>query len=97
LNPILAIIAILSSIMLLAVFIKVFHSAFLGPVLPKFNEVKEVPNSMLFAMGILASIIVLFGLFPDLIISNFIEPAVNALVNYSDYITEVVPTFTGGL
>jgi multicomponent Na+:H+ antiporter subunit D len=97
LNPILAIIAILSSIMLLAVFIKVFHSAFLGPALPKFNEVKEVPKSMLFAMGIIASIIVIFGLFPDLIISNLIEPAVNALVNYSDYITEVVPTFTGGL
>ena len=96
LNPILAIVAILSSIMLLAVFIKVFHSAFLGPALPKFNEVKEVPKTMLFAMGIIASIIIFFGLFPDLIINYIIEPAVNALINYGDYIRQVIPTFTGG-
>ena len=96
LNPILAIVAILSSIMLLAVFIKVFHSAFLGPALPKFNEVKEAPKTMLFAMGIIASIIIFFGLFPDLIINNIIEPAVNALINYGDYLRQVIPTFTGG-
>jgi len=66
LNPILAIIAILSSIMLLAVFIKVFYSAFMGPALPKFKDVKEVPKSMLFAMGIIATIIIIFGLFPQL-------------------------------
>ena len=97
LNPILAIVAILSSIMLLAVFIKVFHSAFLGPALPKFSEVKEVPKTMLFAMGIIASLIIVFGLFPDLIINNIVEPAVNALINYNDYIRQVIPTFTGGV
>jgi len=47
LNPILSIVAILSSIMLLAVFIKVFHSAFLGPALPKFNEVKVILSTLL--------------------------------------------------
>ena len=97
LNPILSIVAILSSIMLLAVFVKVFHSVFLGPSLPKFKEVKEVPKSMLIAMGIIASIIIVFGLFPELIINNIVEPAVSALVNYGDYIREVIPTFTGGI
>jgi len=97
LNPILSIVAILSSIMLLAVFIKVFHSAFLGPVIPKFKDVKEVPKSMLIAMGIFASIIIVFGLFPELVISNIVEPAVNSLVSYGDYIREVIPTFTGGI
>ena len=96
LNPILSIIAILSSIMLLAVFIKVFHSIFLGPALPKFNEVKEVPKIMLFSMGIIATIIIFFGLFPDLIITNIIDPAVNGLINYGDYIRQVIPTFAGG-
>ncbi|MFE3845984.1 proton-conducting transporter membrane subunit [Thermoplasmatota archaeon] len=96
LNPILSIVAILSSIMLLAVFVKVFHSAFLGPALPKFNGVKEVPKTMLFAMGIIASIIIIFGLFPYLVINNIVDPAVNALINYSDYIREVIPTFSGG-
>ena len=97
LNPILSIVAILSSIMLLAVFVKVFHSAFLGPALPKFKDVKEVPKSMLIAMGIIASIIIVFGLFPELIVSNIVEPAVNALISYGDYIREVIPTFTGGI
>ena len=97
LNPILSIVAILSSIMLLAVFVKVFHSAFLGPALPKFKDVKEVPKSMLIAMGIIASIIIVFGLFPELIVSNIVEPAVNALISYGDYIREVIPTFTGGM
>jgi len=97
LNPILSIIAILSSIMLLAVFVKVFHSAFLGPALPKFENVKEVPKSMLIAMGAIATIIIIFGLFPELIINNIVEPAANALVNYGGYVREVIPSFTGGV
>jgi len=92
-NPILAIIAILASILLLAVFVKVFHSAFLGPKLPKLENVKEVPKSMLLAMGIIACIIIFIGLFPDLVVNNIVEPAVNALTNHSNYIT----TVTGGI
>jgi multicomponent Na+:H+ antiporter subunit D len=90
LNPILAIVAILSSILLLAVFVKVFYSAFMGPQLPKFKDVKEVPKSMLFSMGIIACIIVIFGLFPEFIINNIVEPAANALIGYSEYISQVV-------
>ena len=86
LNPIIGIIAILASILLLAVFIKVFHSAFLGPKLPKFNEVKEVPKSMLFAMGIIAFIIIFFGLFPNLVVENIVEPATRAIIDNIGYI-----------
>jgi len=89
-NPILAIIAILASIMLLAVFVKVFHSVFLGPALPKFEKVKEVPKSMLLAMGIIAGIIIFFGLFPQIVISNLVEPAANAILNHTQYISAVV-------
>jgi multicomponent Na+:H+ antiporter subunit D len=89
-NPILAIIAILCSILLLAVFVKVFHSAFLGPKLPKFDNVKEVPKSMLLAMGIIACIIIFIGLFPDLVVNNLIQPAVNSLTNHSNYINSVM-------
>lgn len=89
-NPILAIVAILCSILLLAVFIKVFHSAFLGPKLPKFKEIKEVPKSMLIAMGIIAGIIIFFGLFPDFVVNNIVQPAVNALTDNSIYISKVI-------
>lgn len=90
LNPILAIVAILASIMILAVFVKVFHSAFMGPALPKFKDVKEVPKSMLFAMGVIATIIIIFGVFPELVINNIVEPAANALIGYQNYITNVL-------
>jgi len=89
-NPILAIVAILCSILLLAVFVKVFHSAFLGPKLPGLKNVKEVPKSMLFAMAILAGLIIFFGLFPDFVINNIVEPAKNALLNSGDYISAII-------
>jgi multicomponent Na+:H+ antiporter subunit D len=89
-NPILSIIAILCSILLLAVFVKVFHSAFLGPKQPKFDDVKEVPKSMLLAMGIIACIIIFIGLFPDIVVNNIVQPAVNAITDNSNYISNVI-------
>ena len=90
LNPIIAIIAILASILLLAVFVKVFYSVFMGPELPNLKDVKEVPKSMLVAMGAIVVIIIIFGLFPNLIINNVVQPATNALVNSSSYISKVI-------
>lgn len=89
-NPIIAIIAILCSILLLAVFVKVFHSAFLGPKIPSLENVRNVPKSMLFGMAILAGLIIFFGLFPDFVITNIVEPAKNALLNSSDYISAII-------
>ena len=89
-SPILSIIAMLVSILTLASFVKVFHSAFMGP---KIHDVEEVPKSMLIAMGLLAFLIIFFGLFPDLIVKNLVEPAVNALVNHNSYLLPL----TGGV
>jgi len=90
-NPIVGIIAIVCSILLLAVFVKVFHSVFLGPKIPRLKDVKEVPKSMLIAMGIIALIIILIGLFPNFVIENIVQPATDAIVNYSSYIGGVIP------
>jgi multicomponent Na+:H+ antiporter subunit D len=84
-NPLLSIIAMLVSILTLASFVKVFHSAFLGPKLPQFKEVKEVPRSMVFAMAVLSCIIIFFGLFPDLIVKNLVHPAVMSLIEQFRY------------
>ena len=70
-----------------------FHSAFLGPKQSKFKDTKEVPRSMLIAMGIIACIIIFIGLFPNIVIENIVQPAADAIVNYSSYITSV----TGGI
>ncbi len=77
-NPILAIIAMLVSILTLASFVKVFYSAFLGPRPSK--PIKEAPTSMLAGMGILAAVIVVLSLFPGLIIEKLVDPAVAALI-----------------
>ncbi len=91
LNPIIGIIAILCSILLLAVFVKVFHSVFLGPKIPSLKDAKEAPRSMLLAMGIIACIIIFIGLFPSIILENIIQPATEAITNYSAYIGGVIP------
>jgi multicomponent Na+:H+ antiporter subunit D len=90
LSPILSIIAILCSIMLLAVFVKVFQSVFLGPEIPYLKNVKEVPKSMLIAMAIIACIIIFIGLFPNVIIDNLVTPAAEALQSTTRYINAIV-------
>ena len=88
-SPVLAIIAMVVSILTLASFVKVFHSIFMGPQLPEYADVKEVPFPMLLGMGILATLVILFGLFPGLVVTNLVNPAVNALVDQSAYIATV--------
>ena len=53
-------------------------------------EIKEVPKTMLVAMAIIAGIIIVFGLFPDLVLNNIIAPAANALVKPEVYINRIV-------
>lgn len=89
-SPILAIIAILCSIMILAAFVKVFHSVFLGPELPSLKNVKEVPKSMLIAMALVACIIIFIGLFPNIIVDNLVTPAAEALQNTTSYIGAIM-------
>jgi multicomponent Na+:H+ antiporter subunit D len=89
-NPLLAIIAMVVSIMTLASFVKVFQGAFLGPKLEAFANAKEVPASMLIGMGILAVMIVIFGLFPSIIVDNLVGPAVQALVDRAGYIGIII-------
>jgi multicomponent Na+:H+ antiporter subunit D len=90
LNPILSIVAILCSILLLAIFIKVLYAAFLGPELPALKDVKEAPKSMLLAMGLFAGLAILIGLFPNLFIDTLVKPAADALLNHAQYITMVI-------
>jgi multicomponent Na+:H+ antiporter subunit D len=89
-NPILAIIAMLVSIITLASFTKAFQSAFTGPQLPQYKDVKEVPKGMIVGMGILAAVIIFFSIFPGLIVDNIVHPAVDALINQAGYINGVM-------
>ncbi|MBE3121393.1 MAG: NADH:ubiquinone oxidoreductase [Thermoplasmata archaeon] len=90
LNPILSIVAILCSILMLAVFVKVFYAVFMGPELPAFKNVTEAPRSMLLAMGVVAALMIFIGLFPNLVIDALVKPAADALLNHAQYIGTVV-------
>jgi len=89
-NPVLAIIAILASIFMLAIFVKVFHSAFLGPELPSLAKVKEAPPSMLIPMAILALVMIIIGLFPNLVYSTIVCEAAKALLDQGGYIAAMI-------
>jgi multicomponent Na+:H+ antiporter subunit D len=90
LNPVLSIIAILCSILLLAIFVKVLYAVFLGPELPEYKNTVEAPRSMLLAMGILAFLVVIIGVFPNLFIDSLVKPAATALLDHTQYITTVL-------
>jgi len=90
LNPILSVIAIIVSIITLGSFVKVFKSAFTGPQLPQYKDVKEVPKSMLIGMSILTAIIIFFSFFPGLVVNMIVNPATDALINQASYINAVM-------
>ena len=93
-NLVLSIIAMVVSILTLASFMKVFHSMFMGPQLPEYANVKEVPPLMIAGMIIITIFVIGFGLVPDLVVNDLITPAADALINKSAYIAAV---FGGGL
>ena len=89
-NPVLAIIAMVVSILTLASFMKVFHSLFLGPKQPEYAEVKEAPKPMIAGMIILTVFVVVLGIFPDLFVNAVISPAADALLNSGTYLSAVL-------
>ncbi|OYT26792.1 MAG: NADH:ubiquinone oxidoreductase [Candidatus Altiarchaeales archaeon ex4484_96] len=87
-NPLFAIIGILGSILMAAVYVKAFYSVFLGVFPPQ--ELGQIPKSMLAAMGVLALLILVIGLYPATVIKYLITPAADALINPGDYIGGVL-------
>jgi len=92
-NPFLAVIAMVVSILTLASFVKVFHSVFMGPPQPAFATAGEAPRPMLLGMGVLAGVVILFGLFPQAAVERLLLPAVDALLGQARYMAAIV----GGL
>jgi multicomponent Na+:H+ antiporter subunit D len=89
-NPVLSIIAMVVSVLTLASFVKVFHSVFMGPKLPEYDSVREVPRPMIIGMGILAFLVIIFGIFPEVVVDILVAPAAEALVNQGGYISAVL-------
>ena len=81
------IIALVTSVLTLASFVKVSQSVFFGQLPRELENVKEVSFGMRLAMGIFALLCVLTGLFPNLVTTYITEPAAKAVISVAQYIS----------
>ena len=84
------IIALITSVLTLASFVKVSQSVFFGQLPKEYENVKEVSFGMRFAMCIFALLCVLTGLFPNVVTKYLTEPAANAVFNVTNYINSMM-------
>ncbi|MBL3539556.1 proton-conducting transporter membrane subunit [Aminivibrio sp.] len=89
-HPSLAVVAIMTSVLTLASFVKVFQTAFLGPEKNSLLHVREVPPAMLAGMAVLTVAVLGATLFPSWTLSNLVEPAARALVDQGGYIGAIM-------
>ncbi|MCL2009827.1 MAG: NADH:ubiquinone oxidoreductase [Synergistaceae bacterium] len=85
-HPILPALGMVTSVLALASFVKVFQAAFLGPPRAKLIAAREAPYGMLAGMGLLAVLILLLTLFPGWFMGNVFDNAAEALLRPQDYI-----------
>jgi len=84
------IVALLVSVMTLASFIKVAQAIFFDQLTPSCKNVKEAPNFMLIPMYIMSALCVLTGVFYNQLEKYILRPAVNAAINVSNYIDQMM-------
>ena len=90
LYAIVAIVAVIVSVMTLASFIKVIASVFFGQTPASCRQVKEVPFSMRLPMYIMSALCVLSGIFYNTFEKYILRPATNALLNVTNYIDSML-------
>lgn len=84
------VVALLTSVLTLASFIKVAQSVFFGQLNPEFRNAKEVPLGMRIPMWILAALCVVTGLLPGKVSDYLLTPATNAAMNAVNYIDQMM-------
>ncbi len=79
--------ALVTSVLTLASFVKVSQSVFFGQLSVEFENTEEAPVGMRIAMGLLAALCVITGLFPNLVTAFLTEPAATAALSVGKYIS----------
>lgn len=87
---IVSIIAVVVSALTLASFIKVGHSVFFGPIKKEYKNIEDVPTSMKIPMGVLALGIVIFGLFPKVIVNKILIPVIKSVYDLTGYVSSAL-------
>ncbi len=84
------IVALLTSVLTLASFIKVAQSVFFGQLNPEFKDTNEVSLAMRIPMWILAILCIVTGLLPGKVSEYLLAPATNAAMNAVNYIDQMM-------
>ena len=84
------VIALVTSVLTLASFVKVTQSVFFGQLPAEYESVKEVPFGMRLAMGLFAAVCILSGIFPNWVTENLTQPAAEAVFNVGNYINNML-------
>ena len=84
------VVALLTSVLTLASFIKVAQSVFFGQRRAKYADVKECPAAMRLPMWVLAIVCVVLGLFPEQFGNWFLRPAAGAALNAEAYAAQML-------
>ena len=84
------VIALVTSVLTLASFVKVTQSVFFGQLPAEYENVKEVPFGMRLAMGLFAAVCILSGIFPNWVTENLTQPAAEAVFNVGNYINSML-------
>ena len=85
-------VALLTSVLTLASFVKVSQSVFFGRLPAKYENVKEVKGGMIFAMCLFAVLCIVTGLFPSMVTKYLTEPAARAVFSVVNYIDAAMGT-----
>jgi multicomponent Na+:H+ antiporter subunit D len=88
-QPVFTIIALITSALTLAYFLKATNLIFLGQRPKHLSEVKEIPLPMMIPILLLAALCVVFGVLPQLGI-DLVRPAQEAVMNSGGYISAVL-------
>ena len=86
------VIALVTSVLTLASFVKVSQSVFFGRLPARFENVKDAKPGMIIAMCIFAMLCVVTGLFPSLVTRYLTEPAARAVFSVAQYIDTMMGT-----
>lgn len=84
------VVALLCSVLSLATLLKALQSVFFGQLPQKFENVEEVPKSMLIPMGILALASLLGGTLPTVVDKYLTRPVATAILNSGRYIDAIL-------
>ena len=84
------VVALLTSVLTLASFVKVAQSVFYGQLPARCQNVHECPAGMRLPMWVLAILCTLMGLFPDFVQNFFLRPAAGAAMSAAAYADQML-------